>query len=336
MPGIPKGLLRLCRLGSKRRNHNSSADPESGQNGNHDSTKEITGSPRPIEKIAGIPDDCSGSNASINGATAQSCNGISGEVIEMAFPCLRRPLSCLEEGNKDSNVALMILNQPLDALRQQLTVLWNRSVLKAVVDGGANRLYECVIGNHQNYVPDLISGDFDSIRPEILLYYQSKGAKIVKTPDQNYTDFTKCLRLVVDTIECSKQEVDCIVVLGAFGDRLDQTLANINTLYEANLITKVPVYLLADGSLGCLLRPGKHVIEVNTGLESDWCGLVPIGHKCRQVTTTGLKWNLDHQPMQFGSLISTSNTYSEGAEVVTVQTDQPLLWTMGIRSDKSK
>lgn len=49
--------------------------------------------------------------------------------------------------------------------------------------------------------------------------------------------------------------MDCIVVLGAFGDRLDQTLANINTLYEANLITKLPVYLLADRSLGCLLRP---------------------------------------------------------------------------------
>ena len=58
-------------------------------------------------------------------------------------------INCFHPFLLDSKVALMILNQPLDALRQQLHVLWNRSVLKAVVDGGANRLYECVIGNHQ-------------------------------------------------------------------------------------------------------------------------------------------------------------------------------------------
>ncbi len=35
--------------------------------------------------------------------------------------------------------------------------------------------------------------------------------------------------------------------------------------------------------------------------------------------------------MQFGGLISTSNSYAEGAKEVTIQTDQPLVWTMGIR-----
>ncbi|XP_072034747.1 thiamine pyrophosphokinase 1-like [Amphiura filiformis] len=255
-----------------------------------------------------------------------------------------RPLGCLE-GNahptcpdadqacqvRDSKIAVIVLNQPLKSMYPHLLRLWDKAVLKAAADGGANRLCEFRTGNQLKFIPDIISGDFDSIRPEVLLFYKSKGSKVIETADQNFTDFTKCLRIVLDVLEQKKQQVDCIVALGSFGGRPDQVFANINTLYEATEVTDIPVYLVADDSLACLLRPGKHVIEVNTGLEGEWCGLVPVGFRCKYVTTTGLKWNLNHQSMQFGSLISTSNTYAEGAKEVTVQTDQPLLWTMGIR-----
>ena len=39
---------------------------------------------------------------------------------------------------------------------------------------------------------------------------------------------------------------------------------------------------------------------------------------------------LDKQQLKFGELISTSNTWEDETGLVTIETDQPLLWTVGI------
>lgn len=178
---------------------------------------------------------------------------------------------------------------------------------------------------------DLICGDFDSISPEAMSTVQSSNrTTVVHTPDQNETDFTKSL-IELEKRTKDTQDVRTVVVVCETSGRLDQIMANINTLHKAQKFSSAErILLLCGNSLSFLLQPGHHTIHIPATLaeKQDWCALIPF-REATLLRTMGLKWNITDQLLQFGSQISTSNTYAANTRMVEVLTDKPVLWSMG-------
>ena len=70
-----------------------------------------------------------------------------------------------------------------------------------------NDLHLYRVNGEPEFLPDIVTGDFDSAKPEILQAYKQKGVEVIGTPDQNQTDFTKSLRIVVDRISTQNLKV---------------------------------------------------------------------------------------------------------------------------------
>jgi thiamine pyrophosphokinase len=78
--------------------------------------------------------------------------------------------------------------------------------VRVAVDGGANRWFHFLQGR-DCAVPELVTGDMDSIKQNVLSYFRSKGAKIIPTPNQDETDFTKALRQIQSLITSQNLQV---------------------------------------------------------------------------------------------------------------------------------
>ncbi|PKA58436.1 thiamine pyrophosphokinase [Apostasia shenzhenica] len=230
--------------------------------------------------------------------------------------------------------ALVVLNQHLPRFAP---LLWQRAKLRLCADGGANRLFDGMpelLPDEDpekvrvRYKPDVIKGDMDSIRSEVMSFYSDLGVKIVdESHDQDTTDLHKCINFISDCTAFSDKANLRVLVVGALGGRFDHEIGNINVLYR---FSNMHIILLSDDCLIYLLsKVCHHEIHIQSEVEGPHCGLIPIGSPSASTTTTGLQWNLDKTGMHFGGLVSTSNMIQDG--LITVHSDSDLLWTITIR-----
>ena len=208
--------------------------------------------------------------------------------------------------------------------------IWSRARIRVCADGGSNELQQFTIEAKESrlghFTPDFIVGDLDSIEPEARnLYEQELSVPLIKIKDQDTTDFTKCLQVLMKKMDIGS--LPCIYVFCTFAGRFDQAMSIIHTLY---LYPKAHIFLISDQDITFLLKPGlNRVHQVRSPLCGAYCSLIPFTGPIKAVTS-GLRWNLSEEmELNYNTLISTSNTYSEPrSDLVTIMTPEPLIWSM--------
>lgn len=207
------------------------------------------------------------------------------------------------------------------------------ALMRVTVDGGTNTWLQWLRRNDLQEKlphPNLITGDLDSCRKESIEFFSD--SKVIQTIDQDATDFTKSLRVLQPFIK--ELKLECVIAICETSGRIDQILANVQTLY---LNHRDPhscvVYILSSQSLSWLLLPGDNEIHIPDHFRDYWCSLVPFQHSTI-ATTSGLRWNLNETILEFGGIVSTSNKYEfNSTKNVCVSTNKPLLWSMGFSND---
>ena len=149
-------------------------------------------------------------------------------------------------------------------------------------DGGANIAKELQIN------PDYIVGDLDSINDTVLHYFKNLNkTKIIKDDTPDKTDLELAIELA-ETLNPSE-----ITILGAIGDRIDHTLANIYCLDKIK--PEIKAEIIDEKNTIKLFKKGTEII----GEKDDTVSVVSLSDVSK-LNYSGFKWNVKNLDTKSG------------------------------------
>jgi len=161
--------------------------------------------------------------------------------------------------------------------------------------------------------PDVVIGDLDSLDSDLQARLEGEGCQFLVHPTRkDETDLELALRYAVD------HGADEILLLGALGGRMDQTLANVLLLALPEL-AGIKTRVVAGDQEMFLIRD-QVLIEGQVG---DTVSLLPIAGDVTGITTEGLEYPLQRGTLKFGSTLGVSNVLT--APMARIQEERGLL-----------
>ncbi len=165
----------------------------------------------------------------------------------------------------------------------------SKASLFIATDGAGNTALDYGI------IPDVIIGDLDSFKKSDTLQ-----VKLIRDEDQETNDLEKALNYILS------QGFTVVTVIGVSGKRIDHTLKNLSVLKQ---FTPQFFSLTFRDTYGVTyLSPREHDIDMPVGTP---ISLFPLSGRVDGITTQGLKYALNDEPLENGVRDGSSNEISE-------------------------
>lgn len=196
--------------------------------------------------------------------------------------------------------AIIFVNGNLSDLSQAKKIIKKNDYLIAA-DGGANSLKKLKL------TPNIVIGDMDSIKPELLNKYKS-----IKYPTKkDKTDF----ELAIDY--CLDKKFQEIIIFGILGDRIDHLLANILLIAKTQTENQTIKIKIIDDKKEIFILNKEIIINGKIG---DEVSIIPVSEKLEGITTDGLSYRLIDDTLFFGSTRGVSNVMNKKMIKITSST----------------
>jgi len=200
--------------------------------------------------------------------------------------------------------AVIFANGAFQSPRIGRTWIPDGAVLIAA-DGGAEHCLSL------GWTPDILVGDFDSLPADTVEDLTSRGVEVIRHPtDKDATDLELAIQLAIG------RGIGDLLILGAVGDRWDQSLASF-LLLERYAQTTTSIRLLDGPQEAFLIRAGeKQVVE---GRPGDVVSLIPLFRDASGINTQNLAYPLSGEHLNFGSTRGLSNVLLSETASITLK-----------------
>jgi thiamine pyrophosphokinase len=175
-----------------------------------------------------------------------------------------------------------------------------------VADGGLRRCLDAGLEPH------LLIGDLDSAPAELVAAFLERGGDVRRFPtDKDATD----LELALDAVE---GDGDLVIVGGDGEDRFDHLIGELWHVASVAHRWSTTTIHYPPSVIHVLMAPEQAASVTVVGNPGSVVSLMAVSATVDGVTTTGLRWPLNHETLRWGSTRSVSNELQQSTATVSI------------------